>query len=175
MKREINSQRSWKGPLNSSKKLSLNSENSVSTCATPILLVHLWGRLSLTLPLDVVPRWEQTGASAAGAGAEPDGGPEGRGQQRRGWAQPAADAGPPGRVQIQPGGTLLWAAPPAGVQRLRWGHHSVCFSTLANLGKCRLWPFFPLQKRHIFTPHQPLDLGASPEQSDIKVSTSPWT
>lgn len=174
MKREINSQRSWKGPLNSSKKLSQNSENSVSTCATHILLVHLWGHLGLTLPLDMVPRWEQAGASAAGAGAELGGGPEGRGRQRRGWAQPAAGAGPPGRVQSRPGGTLLWAAPPAGAQRPRWGHHSVCSSTLANLGKCRLWPFFFLSKNIPYL-HPTNPSIWELEQSDIKVSRSPWT
>lgn len=46
------------------------------------------------------------------------------------------------------------------------GEAATLFSTLANLGKYRLWPSFSLLKRPIFTPHQPLDLGASPGQSD---------
>lgn len=87
--------------------------------------VHVWWRLGLTLPLDVVLRRQQTEASAAGAGAELGGGPEGRGRQGRGWARPAAAPGPTGRVQSQPGGTLLWAALPAGAQWPWWGNHTV--------------------------------------------------
>lgn len=86
--------------------------------------VHVRWRLGLTLPLDVILRRQQTEASAAGAGAELGGGPEGRGPQGRGWARPAAAPGPTGRVQSQPGGTLLWAAPPAGAQWPRWGNHT---------------------------------------------------
>lgn len=74
--------------------------------------------------LNVVLRREQTEAAAAGAGAEPGGGPEGHGRQRGGRAQTAADPGPTGRVQSQSGGAVLGDAPPAGAQRPRWGSHT---------------------------------------------------
>lgn len=117
--------------------------------------VHVWQGLGLTLSPNAVLRPEQTKASAAGVGAELCGGPEGRGWQRAGWAQPADDPGPTWRVQSQPGGTFPWVAPPAGAQRSWW----VCLVFNLDLSrKCTLWSL------SVTFSHHPVCLGASAEQ-----------
>lgn len=73
--------------------------------------------LGLTLSLNMVLRREQSTASAAGAGAELGAGPGGRGWQRAGGTQPAADPGPTCRVPSQPGGRVPSVASPAGAWR----------------------------------------------------------
>lgn len=64
---------------------------------------NVWG---LTLSLNAVFRREQTQAPPAGAGAELGGGPEVRGRQRAGGAQPGPGPDPTWRVQSQPGGAV---------------------------------------------------------------------
>lgn len=141
----------------------------------------LWQCMHLGLPLYILFRWEQTEAAAAGVGAELDGGPAGCGWQRGGRREPAADPGPAGGEQSQPGETPLWAAQPAGAQRAWWG--SGCGMTVfqpwliqekQTEHSCSLaeMPFITVSTySHLATP---VCLVVSLEQSGIKCSRAPW-
>lgn len=172
VKRETSSHRSSKEPQSSSISLWLSWKNSVSILTThnalsehPTCLSAVCHRICLSLPLYVLYRWGQSEAAAAGARAELGGGAAGCGRQRGDWAEAAADPGPVGGEQSQPGGSLLRAVPPAGAQWTWWvsSHDMTVF--------CFFFKPWPAQWTHTSALSQKCPLSKSPHT----VSTSPTT